>query len=154
MFHKINVIFAFLIIIFSFYNCTSSAYYTKSGNRNINRAIIIRVISGNVNLNISGHISENIYTNNKIMNDDKGFKIIETTEAPVALQGKKTINENIILYENNEFKYTLTQAEVVIVNVRSIDNNDAKILVIEYDKNKEYIIYGNNNLGQMISFKN
>ena len=111
-------------------------------NYNKFKEIIIKVISGNVSLNISGHTaSGNINTN--------------------------TINKTIALQENNEFKYNMIMDEIVILNVRSIDNNDAKILVSEYDNtgytvygnnkliiSKEYIIYGNNNLGKMISISN
>jgi hypothetical protein len=139
------------LIIPSFYSCYT---YTKSGNTNLNRKIIIKVISGNVNLNISGHISENIYFYDQNNYDNMGIKRMNTVEMPIVLQGKETINENIILYENNEFIYTITTAEVVIVNVRSIDDSDAKILVFEYGKYKEYTIYGDNNFGQMVSFKN
>jgi hypothetical protein len=139
-----------LIFSFLFFSCA----YTKSGNTNFNRNIIIKAISGNVNLNISGHISENIYFAKPDIYDGSGNKIIYPIDTPIVEQGKQTINESIILYENNEFKYTLTIAEVIIVNVKSIDDNDAKILVFEYGINKEYTINGNNNLGQMISFKN
>jgi len=154
MFNKF--IFIFLLFPFLFYYCVSSSsdsrqnvrYINKSNNKydmnNYNKfkEIIIKVISGNVSLNISGHTaSGNINTN--------------------------TINKTIALQENNEFKYNMIMDEIVILNVRSIDNNDAKILVSEYDNtgytvygnnkliiSKEYIIYGNNNLGKMISISN
>jgi len=154
MFNKF--IFIFLLFPFLFYYCVSSSsdsrqnvrYIKKSNNKydmnNYNKfkEIIIKVISGSVSLNISGHIaSENINDN--------------------------TINKTIALHENNEFKYNMIMDEIVILNVRSIDNNDAKILVSEYDNtgytvygnnkliiSKEYIIYGNNNLGKMISISN
>jgi ribosomal protein L25 (general stress protein Ctc) len=147
-FLKINVFF--ILFIFLFFNCA----YTKSGNTNSNRDIIIKVIYGNVSLNISGHISEDIYYFYPDSYDGKGNKITHAGETPAVVQGKETINQNIILYENQEFKYTLIITEAVIVNVKSIDGNDAKLLVSEYGKNKEYIINGKNNLGQFISFKN
>jgi ABC-type enterochelin transport system permease subunit len=150
-FQKVNTLFIFLIILFTLYSCVT---YTKSGNTNLNRDILIKVVSGNVYLNISGHISENIYPYNQNIYDDIKNGIINTIEMPIVVQGKETINQNMILYENDEFKHTLTMTEVVIVNVRTIDNEDAKILVFEYGRNTEYIIYGNNNLGQTISFKN
>jgi len=155
MFNKMKFIFIFLLFPFLFYCCASSSdsrqnvrYINKSNNKydmnNYNKfkEIIIKVISGNVSLNISGHTaSGNINTN--------------------------TINKTIALQENNEFKYNMIMDEIVILNVRSIDNNDAKILVSEYDNtgytvygnnkliiSKEYIIYGNNNLGKMISISN
>jgi hypothetical protein len=155
MLYKMKFIFIFLLFPFLFYYCASSSdsrqnvrYINKSNNKydmnNYNKfkEIIIKVISGNVSLNISGYtVSENKNTN--------------------------TINKTIALQENNEFKYNMIMNEIVILNVRSIDNNDAKILVSEYDNtgytvygnnklivSKEYIIYGSNNMGKMISISN
>jgi hypothetical protein len=45
-----------------------------------------------------------------------------------------------MLRETQRFQYTLTTAEVVIMNIRSVDSNDVKIIVSEYGRNKEYII--------------
>ena len=137
-------ILLFILLLFILNNCTS----TRSGNAHLNRDISIKVLSGNVYLNISGHISENVYLNIDHYSNNTFF------DSPIVFQGKETINQNIILYETQEFKYTLTIAEVVIVNVKSIDDNDAIIVIFEYGKKKEYKIDGQNRLGQIITFKN
>jgi hypothetical protein len=69
-------------------------------------------------------------------------------------QGKTTINTTIILHETERFQYTLTTAEAVIMNIRSLDGSDVKIVVSEYGRKKEYVIDGKSQFGQMISFKN
>jgi hypothetical protein len=142
----------FPILVFSLCGCI----HTKSGNTNFNRDIKIMVVSGNAYIDISGHISEDIYTYNQINYDEKGSINIgnNTMEMRIVEQGKKTINEKIILNETQIFQYTLTTAEVVIINIRSVDSNDVKIIVSEYGKNKEYIIDGKNQFGKMISFRN
>jgi hypothetical protein len=116
-------------------------------NYNKLKEITIKVISGNVSINISGEI---------ISKNMKGENI-----------KANTINTTITLQENNEFKYVMKMDEFILLNVRSIDNSDAKILVYEHDYNaitvyeynkkiisKEYIINGNNNLGKIISISN
>ena len=146
----------FILILFVltlFVSCYTSIY-TRSGNTNSNRDIVIKVTSGNVNMNISGHISENIYVNNQSRYGNIENRMFDPMETAIVLQGKETINQQIILNENQEFKYTLTMTEAVIVNIRSVDENDARLVVFERGKNTEYIISGNNNLGQTISFKN
>ncbi|MDR0386547.1 MAG: hypothetical protein LBH57_00785 [Treponema sp.] len=142
----------FLILVFSLCGCI----HTKSGNTNFNRDIEIAAVSGNVYISISGHISEDIYTSNQINYDEKGNINIgnSTMETRIVEQGKETINKKIILNETQRFRYTLTTAEVVIMNLRSVDGNDVKIIVSEYGKNKEYIIEGKSQIGKMISFRN
>jgi len=49
------------------------------------------------------------------------------------------------------FEYILMETEVVIINIRSIDDNDAKLLISERYRSKEYNINGKNILGRMIS---
>jgi hypothetical protein len=142
----------FLILVFSLCGCI----HTKSGNTNFNRDIETIVASGNAYISISGHISEDIYTYSQINHDENGNITIgnNTTEMRIVEQGKETINKNIILNETQRFRYTLTTAEAVIMNLRSVDGNDVKIIVTEYGKNKEYIIEGKSQIGKMISFKN
>jgi hypothetical protein len=144
--------FIFPIFVFSLCGCI----HTKSGNTNFNRNIEITVISGNAYIDISGHISEDIYTYNQINYDEKGIINIgnNTTETLTVVQGKTTINKKVILHEAQRFQYTLTTAEVVIMNIRPVDSNDVKIIVSEYGQNKEYVIDGKSQFGKMISFRN
>jgi hypothetical protein len=152
MFLKIMPKLVFPIFIFSLCGCI----HTKSGNTNFNRDIEIMIVSGNAYIDISGHISEDIYIYNQINYDEKGDINIgnNTMGMRIVEQGKETINKKIILHETQKFQYILTTAEVVIINIRSIDSNDVKIIVSEYGQNKEYIIDGKNQFGQMISFRN
>jgi hypothetical protein len=144
--------FVLSILVFSLCGCI----HTKSGNTNFNRNIEIIAVSGDVYIDISGHISEDLYTYDQINYDEKGNINIRnsTTEILVVAQGKETINKKIILHETETFQYTLTTAEVVIMSIKSVDSNDVKIIVSEYGQNKEYIIDGENQFGKMISFKN
>jgi hypothetical protein len=147
-----------IFIIFAF--SLSSCIHTKSGKINFNRNIEIMAVSGTVNVDISGHISENIYGFNKniynpnVQNKENIKNNTPEDLMPIVDQGKETINKKIILYEAQSFKYTLTTAEVVIMNIRSINNSDAKIIVSEHGRKKEYIIDGKNQIGRMISFIN
>jgi hypothetical protein len=141
----------FLFIFLGLVLCNCVSIYTKSGNANWNRTISIKVLSGNVYLDISGHISEDIYFDNNIYQNKQNNNFIDS---PVVSQGKETINQSIVLNETQEFRYTLTTAEVVIANIRSIDENDAILIISEYNREKEYTIDGQNKLGQIITFIN
>jgi hypothetical protein len=143
----------FLTFSFSLCGCL---LHTKSGNRNFNRDIEIVAASGGAYIDISGHISENIYAYNYINDDDtRSIGMGNTMPGmPLVEQGKATITKTIILHETERFQYTLTTAEAVIMNIRSLDGNDVKIVVVEYGRNKEYVIDGKSQFGQMISFKN
>ena len=138
----------FLLFTFLLIGC---ATYTESGNAGFNRTILIKVTSGNVAMNLSGHISENIYTS---VENDLEKRNFPNEKTPMVSQGKATINQDIILYETQKFEYTLTGAEVLMVYVRSVDDNDAQLMIIEYGKEKEYKIDGKNKIGQIISFRN
>ena len=142
----VSLLFAFLFL----FGCIT----TESGNENFNRNILVRVISGSININISGHISENIYLENPINLETKTISSDNITRTLIASQGRETINQHIILYETQEFKCTLTTSEVLIMNIRSLNDEDSKIIVLEYGKGREYIIIGQNRLGQIITFRN
>jgi outer membrane lipopolysaccharide assembly protein LptE/RlpB len=105
--------------------------------------------SGRARLDISGNISEDIYA---YYLTEGGAEI--PVANPVVAQGKRTINKQIILNAAEKFKYTLTTAEAVIVDINSVDGNDVTITVFEYGKTKEYEISGDNRFGRRISFKN
>jgi hypothetical protein len=131
--------------------------HTESGKTNHNRDISVKVVSGSVTIHISGHISENIYFDNPIGNDDYDkLRVIQDTtkNPPMVSQGKETINKTIILYAAQEYKYRLTTAEAVVMSIRTLDDTDAIIIVVEYGKEREYKIRGQNKLGQMVTFKN
>ncbi|MDR0557566.1 MAG: hypothetical protein LBG43_06845 [Treponema sp.] len=149
LFIMINRNMMLLLCAILLYGCV----YRKSGGANFNRDIAVTALSGNVYIRISGRISEDVYAY-----DPNGYKerlkegVYETM--PIVAQGTETINETIILHEAQTFAYTLTVAEVVIMTIRSIDGNDAQLIVYEYGKNKKYTINGKNKLGQVISLKN
>jgi hypothetical protein len=137
------VVFSLLLIA-----CATS---TKSGNVGFNKIISIKVISGNVSMHISGHVSETIYA---YSNTDLEKQNFHNEKTPIISQGRITINQEIIVYETQIFEYTLAIDEALMVNVRSVDDNDAQIIVIEQGNEKEYAIDGRNKIGQIISFKN
>jgi hypothetical protein len=125
--------------------------YTQSRDPGLDRIISIKVTSGNVSMNLSGHISENIYS---AVESDLEKQNFPNEKTPIVSQGRATIQQNIILYETQEFNYALTYAEVLMVNIRSVDDNNAQLMVIEYGKAREYKIDGKNKFGQVISFRN
>jgi hypothetical protein len=135
----------FLTLAFSLYGCI----YTKSGNKNFNRTIEITATFGKAYIDISGHISEDIYAYRS--REDMTESPAET---PIVAQGKRTISKQIVLNATEQFKYTLTTAEVVIINIKSIDGDDVIITVSEPGENKEYKIDGKNRLGQTITLRN
>jgi hypothetical protein len=141
------------IALFTLVLSLCTCIHTKSGNANFNRNIEIRVVSGSAYFDVSGHIGEDIFLDPFIY-DKKRRTGNDKTEIPIALQGEKTINEKMVFHESQIFTYTLTSAEIVMVNIRSIDSNDVKIIVSEYGRQKEYTIDGKNQLGRTISFKN
>jgi hypothetical protein len=145
------------IVVLAFVFSLCGCLYTKFGNRksNFNRNIAITVVSGNAYIDISGHISEDVYAYNHIEYREGGTVISPPKmERMVVSQRKETISKKIILYTTQKFKYTLTPAEVVIMNVKSLDGKDVTITAFEYRQNKEYQIDGNNRFGRTILFKN
>ena len=137
----------FVFLAFALLLC--GCIYTKSGNKNFNRNIEITVTLGKAYIDISGHIGEDIYL-------DTGKKDVmnTTVKNPVVMQGQKTINKKILLHATQKFEYTLTTAEIVIMTIKSIDDNDVTITVFEYGKTTEYKIDGKNKFGQTILFRN
>jgi hypothetical protein len=123
--------------------------HSRLGNKNFNRNMEVMVTSGRAYFDISGHISDDIFIDIK-----KDMILDNTLLNPVVLQGQRTINKKIILGKTEKFKYTLTTAEVVIMNIRSVDGNDVAITVFEYGKHREYKIDGKNKLGQTLAFRN
>jgi hypothetical protein len=132
--------------------------YTSSGDIRFNRDIEIVAASGAVAIDVSGHISKKIYLRDDVLRTDKEKKLspIEPLipRMPVVEQGNETIRKTIILYETEKFKYTLTPSEALVLNARSIDGNDAKLIVFEYGRSEEHLIDGKNRFGRMLSFKN
>jgi hypothetical protein len=127
---------------------------TQSGPVKHNRNIEVTVLSGNAYIEISGHISADIYADYRNDFHPERDTKTDAIQTPVVTQGQETINTEIALHETQKFKYTLTAAEVVIMNIRSIDGNDVKIAVFEYGENRKYTVDGKNKLGKIISFSN
>ncbi|WP_461246320.1 hypothetical protein, partial [Treponema sp. R6D11] len=67
---KLKAIIFLLYLLFVIFSCA----YTKSGNQNWNRDISIKVISGNIYINISGYISEDIYIIHPINDVDDKYR--------------------------------------------------------------------------------
>ena len=128
--------------------CASSA---QSRNSGFPRVIAIKAISGNVSMHLSGHISNNIYA---YSNTDLEKQNLHNEKAPAISQGRVSIDQEVILYETQTFGYTLGIDEALMINVRSVDDNDAQLIIVEFGQEKEYTIDGKNKIGQIISFKN
>jgi hypothetical protein len=149
---------AFLALVVLLCGCVY--IQTKSGKTNYNRSIEITATAGKVFIDISGYISEDIYVhddvyaNNRNKYTDNIITVDNTMKTIIVAQGKETIKKQIILGETQSFKYTLTTAEAVIINIKSVDDNDAIITVFEYGQSREHKIDGKNKFGQTISFVN
>jgi len=102
-------------------------------------------------MHLSGHIGNNIYA---YSNTDLEKQNLHNEKAPAVSQGRISIDQEVILYETQTFEYTLGIDEALMVTVRSVDDNDAQLIIVEFGQEKEYAIDGKNKIGQIISFKN
>jgi hypothetical protein len=101
-------------------------------------------------LKIDGRINENLYPFNFFGTREDS----EYYDRPTVAEGTVTINEEKYLSTGEEYSFSLQPTEVVTINIRSLNNNDAEVITYEGKKRKIYTIRGTDFLGRTLGFQN
>jgi hypothetical protein len=111
----------------------------------------LRINLGSVILKIDGRISENLYYGSII---DTREKNSEYYDRLAVKEWTITINEEKYLSTGEEYSFSLQPTEVVTINIRFLNNNDAEVMVYERRTEKIYEIKGTDFLGRTLGFQN
>jgi hypothetical protein len=138
------------ILVLPLFLCISCLYArTTAQVFTVNK--MIKINYGKAILNIHGRVSENLYSDhasNRLAED------VYLYDNPLIGEGTITKNEILYLSTGEEYKFSVLPAEVVTINIRSLDENDVKITVFESGTEKEYTIEGTNRMGIFLAFQN
>jgi hypothetical protein len=111
----------------------------------------VRINYGSAILKIDGRINENLYAGNLFDGTARG---IDYYDNPVINEGTISKDETKYLSAGEEYTFSVLPAEVVTINIRSLDGDDVEISVFEYSREKKYTIKGTNMMGLLIAFQN
>jgi hypothetical protein len=134
-----------------------SCLHSRSAATSITRSASIKIALGRATVKIRGELTENLYssypqsmltTNRKNYDEEKYY---HTPAIP-----EKTITKNKTLYMSTgeTCKLSILPAEVVTINITSLDTNDVEVTVYQHGKEKKYTVDGANKLGLFLSFQN
>jgi hypothetical protein len=129
----------------------SSCLHSKTSAQTFSVSKTVKINSGSVILKINGQINENLYAYDpdKMLRDRVNYY-----DNPLIGEGTITKNEIKYLSTGGEYKFFVLPTEVVTINFKSFDGNDAEISIFENGKERIYIIEGTNMLGLFIAFQN
>jgi len=136
-----------VLLLLSFVSCLHS----RSSVSTVTAKAEIKVIYGNAILNINGKITENLYLANIFTNQKKN---IDYYDNPTINEGTITKNETINFSTGDKYTFFILPAEVVTINIISLDGNDVEIITYQFGEEKRYTIKGTDKLGLLIAFKN
>jgi len=138
------------ILVLPLFLCISCLYArTTAQVFTVNKTIKINY--GRAILSIHGRVSENLYSANA---SNRRAEDVYLNDNPLVGEGTITKDEILYLSSGEEYKLSVLPAEVVTVNIRSLDENDVKITVFESGTEKEYTIEGTNKMGIFLAFQN
>ena len=147
MVFRIKCLCVFVLLLF----LVSSCLHSKTSSQTFSVSKTVKINSGSVILKINGQINENLY----VYDPDKMLRDrVNYYDNPLIGEGTITKNETKYLTTGGEYKFSVLPAEVVTINFKSFDGNDAEISVFEYGKERKYAIEGTNMLGLLIAFQN
>jgi len=138
------------ILVLPLFLCISCLYAkTTAQVFTVNK--IIKINYGTAILNIHGRVSENLYSDHP---SNRRAEDVYLYDNPLVGEGTITKDEILHLSAGKEYKFSVLPAEVVTINIRSLDENDVKITVFESGAEKEYTIEGKNRMGVFLVFQN
>jgi hypothetical protein len=137
-------------LLASLFLCVS-CLHSRTGAYSAPKKITLRISAGSVILKIDGRINENLYYGSII---DTREKNNEYYDRLAVKEGTITINEEKYLSTGEEYSFSLQPTEVVTINIRSLNNNDAEVIAYEEGKEKIYEIKGTGFLGKTLGFQN
>ena len=128
-----------------------SCLHSKTSSQTLSVSKTIKINSGSVILKINGQINENLYAYDpdKMLKDGASYY-----DNPLIGEGTITKNEIKNLSTGEEYRFSVLPSEVVTINFKSFDDNNAEISIFEYGKERKYTIEGTNMLGLFIAFQN
>ena len=140
------IAFPFLLFISCLHSQTTEARLTVRAD--------IKIQSGDAIVRIDGRVNENLHTWNFFNEPRKD----NTGDVPVVREGSITKNETRNMFAGDEYRFSILPSEVVVINIRSANDNDVEIIVnrtCNRPGNEErHIISGSNRLGLTLNFQN
>ncbi|MDR2481966.1 MAG: hypothetical protein LBD07_06760, partial [Spirochaetaceae bacterium] len=128
-----------------------SCLYSRAATPSVAVNAEIKIRNGSALLKIQGQVNENLYYVNIF---DTQIKDEKNYENPAIREGTVTKNDTKYLSTGEEYKFSILPAEVVTINITSLDGNDVEIITRQYGKEKKYTLNGINKLGLSIAFQN
>jgi hypothetical protein len=140
----------FLLFALPLLLCISCLYSrTSSQTSAVKKTIMINF--GTAILKINGQINENLYS----YDPDKRLKDpVNYYDNPLINEGTITKDETKNISAGETYTFSVLPAEVVTINIVSLDENDVEISVSEYGREKKHILKGTNRLGLTLAFQN
>ena len=128
-----------------------SCLHTRTAAPAFARNASIEIYSGNASVKIYGQVNENLYLENIF---DDSIKDEKYYDNPAIKKRTITKNETKVMTTGDEYKFSILPAEVVTLNITSLDGNDVEIIIYQYGKENKYTIKGTNMLGFSIALQN
>jgi len=58
------------------------------------------------------------------------------------------------MFVGEEYRFSILPTEVVVINIRSANENDVEIIVFRQEREERHVIMGTNILGLTLNFQN
>ena len=137
------------VVILPFLLFISCLHSQTTGPRMATRAGI-KIYSGNAIVRIDGRVNENLHSWSFFQEP----RINNTDDVPVIREGSITKNETKNMFAGEEYRFSILPTEVVIINIRSANDNDVEIIVFRQGREERHVIMGTNRLGLTLNFQN
>ena len=141
-------LFIFTVPLALFVSCL----HTRTASSEITVGRSISIVSGSAVLRVNGRINENIYSGSRFWS--AGERNPDYYDTPYIQEGTITKDLTMTLTAGQEYSFSVLPSEVVVINIRSIDENDVTVSYREGRKNITVMVEGSNRLGQFIAFQN
>jgi len=129
-----------------------SCLHTRAASSEITVGRSISIVSGSAVLRINGRINENIYSGSRFWSADE--RNSDFYDNPYIHEGTVTKDLTMTLTAGQEYSFSVFPSEVVVINIRSIDENDVIVSYREGGRDRTVTVEGTNRLGQFIAFQN
>ena len=137
------------VLIFSFV-LYASCLYSRTGVPSITITAGIEIYSGNAIVRIDGKINENLYFSNTSHN----MQEVNFNDDPAIREGSITKNETRAMVTGEEYRFSILPTEVVVLNIKSSDDNDVEVIVYRQSREEKHTIKGSNRLGLSVALQN
>ena len=137
------------VIILPLVLCTS-CLHSKTTSPTLTIRAGIKISSGNATVRIDGRVNENLHPWS-IFNDSRDEMF---NDHPVIREGSITKNETRAMVTGEEYRFSILPTEVVVLNIKSSDDNDVEVIVYRQSREEKHTIKGSNRLGLSVALQN